>query len=70
MLVHIKPKVFFSDEKKFNLDYPDGFQKYWHANNFPDENYSTGHSGGGSLMIWGAFSYSGKLNLFVVNKMQ
>ena len=43
--------VVFSDEKKFNLDYPNGFLKYWHANNFPEENYLTRHSGGGSPMI-------------------
>ena len=45
-------KVVFSNRKKFNLDGPDGFQKYWHAKNFPGENYSTRPSGEGSLMIW------------------
>ena len=45
-------KIVFLDEKKFNLDGPDGFQKYWHAKYFPEENYSTMHRrGGGSLMI-------------------
>ena len=60
-------KVVFSDEKKFNLDCPDGFQKYWHTKNFSEENYSTRHRGGGSLMIWRAFSSSGKLKLQFIN---
>ena len=46
-------KVVFLNRKNFNLDSPDGFQKYWYAKIFPEENYSTRHSGeGGSLMIW------------------
>ena len=44
-------KVVFSDEKKFNLDGPDGFQKYWLAKNFPEKNYSIRHSTARSLMI-------------------
>ena len=28
-------KVVFLDKKKFNFNGPDGFQKYWHAKNFP-----------------------------------
>ena len=58
------PKVVFSNEKKLNLDGLDGFQKYWYAKYFPEENYSIRHSGGGSLMIWGdGFLSSGKLKL-------
>ena len=61
----------FSDEKNFNLDGPDGFQKYWHAKKFPAENYSTRHCGGGSLMICGeGFSSSGKLKLQFVSGRQ
>ena len=63
-------KVLFSDEKKFNLDSLNGFQKYWHAKNSPDENYSR-HSGGGSLMMRrGSNSSSGKLKLQSVSNRQ
>ena len=62
-------KVVFSEEKKFNLNSPDDFQKYWHAKNFPEENYATRHSGGGSLMIGGGGA-SGKLKLQFVSGRQ
>ena len=65
----------FLYEKKFNLDDFDGFQKYWHAKKFPEENYSTrSRGGGGSHMMgvggdWG-FSSSGKLKLQFVSGRQ
>ena len=64
-------KLIFSNEKKFNLDGQEGFQKYRHAKYFPEENYSTRHSGGGSLMICrGDFSSSRKLKLQFVSGQQ
>ena len=42
----------------------DSFQKSWHAKDFPEENYSTKISRGGSLIIGGGFLLSsGKLEL-------
>ncbi|KAI8120489.1 Transposable element Tc3 transposase [Lucilia cuprina] len=56
-------KVLFSDEKKFNLDGPDGFQYYWHDLQKDKEVRMSRNFGGGSLMIWGGFSIKGKLPL-------
>ena len=64
-------KCVFSNEKKLNLNGQDGFQKYWHAKNFPEENYSTRHSGGGFLMICGAFLSLRKLKLkFIISRQK
>ena len=56
-------KVIFSDEKKFNLDGPDGFQFYWYDLRKVEQIFSEHLFGGGSLMIWGAFSIKGKASL-------
>ena len=63
-------KVVFSEENKFNLGGPDGFQKY--AKYFPEENYSTKRSEGGFFMILGHLHLQENLNynLSVVDKKQ
>ncbi len=47
-------QVLYSDEKKFNLDGPDGFQYNWHDPELPKEIFSNRVSGGCSIMVWGA----------------
>ena len=63
-------KVVFSDEKKFNLDGPNVLQKYWHVKKIPEKNYSTRYGGGGSFMILGILSSSGKLKVQFVSGRQ
>jgi transposase len=48
-------KIVWSDEKKFNLDGPDGIHSYWHDLRNDQKYLSRRVHGGGSLMIWGAF---------------
>jgi transposase len=59
--------VLFSDEKKFNLDGPDGFKYYWADLTTEKKVFSKRVGGGGSVMIWGAFSSKGKSELLFIN---
>jgi transposase len=63
-------KVVWSDEKKFNLDGPDGFHYYWHDIR-KEKIFSVRRTmGGGSIMIWAAFGYNGKSKLsFITTRL-
>lgn len=55
------PNVIFSDEKKWNPDGPDCYSYYWHDLKEKEVTRSKRNFGGGSLMVWAAFSRHGKL---------
>ena len=57
--------VIFSDEKRFNLDGPDGFGHYWHDLRKELQYFSKRQQGGGSVTIWGAIVYNGVSNIAV-----
>lgn len=52
--------VIFTDEKKFNLDGPDGFAYYWHDLRKEKQFRFSRNFGGGSIMVWAGFSMRGK----------
>lgn len=54
-------EVIFSDEKKWNLDGPDGVHYYWHDLRKEKTVKMSRNFGGGSLMVWGGFSFAGNL---------
>ena len=56
-------KIIFSDEKRWNLDGPDGRQYYWHDLRKEPLVLSKPTFGGGSVMVWGAFAWGGKYPL-------
>ena len=64
-MAHNWDQVWFSDEKKFNLDGPDGYSYYFHDIRKEEVILSRRNFGGGSVMVWGAFSSRGKSNLSI-----
>uniref|UniRef100_A0A1I7XL61 G_PROTEIN_RECEP_F1_2 domain-containing protein n=1 Tax=Heterorhabditis bacteriophora TaxID=37862 RepID=A0A1I7XL61_HETBA len=63
-------KVIFSDEKQLNLDGPHGCHSYWRDLRKETWHFSTRNFGGGSVMVWGAFSGMGLVDLaFVLTKI-
>ena len=63
-------KVVFTDEKKFNLDGPDGYKYYFHDLRKEERFLSHRQSGGGSIMLWGSISYNGALSLIKISGHQ
>lgn len=56
-------QVVFSDEKKFNLDGPDGWAYYWRDLRNEESIFSKRQCGGGSLMVWAGFGSAGRTNI-------
>lgn len=45
-------KIIWTDEKRLNLDGPDGNARYWYDKEKPARTISKCHSGGGSIMVF------------------
>ncbi|KAG2773851.1 hypothetical protein PC129_g16332 [Phytophthora cactorum] len=63
-------QIVFSDEKKFNLDGPDGLRHYWRDVRRSARQTVRRQNGGGSVMVWGSFSSAGKSKIAVLEGRQ
>lgn len=63
-------RIIFSDYKKFTLNGPNALQKCWQSKINPPKPQEVDQAGGGSLMVWGAFSFEGKAELAFVSGKQ
>ena len=63
-------QVIFSVEKKFNLNSPDRLAYYWNDAMREGKVQMSRRKGGGSEMVWGAFSGKVRSELMVMRSMQ
>ncbi len=56
----------FSDEKKFNLDGPDGYHYYWHDIRKEERHLMSRQQGGGGVMIWAAIGWTGRTKILLI----
>uniref|UniRef100_A0A914DAA9 Transposase n=1 Tax=Acrobeloides nanus TaxID=290746 RepID=A0A914DAA9_9BILA len=61
-------EVIKSDEKKWNLDGPDGLSGYWRDLRKEPLYFSKRNFGGGSVMVWAGVCYDAKLELQFCSK--
>ncbi len=64
---HAWTNVIFTEEKRFNIDGPDGLRSYWHDNRVEPRYFSRCQNGEGYVMVWGAFSYRGTIRLVILS---
>lgn len=62
--------VIFSDEKKFNLDGPDGLKYYWRDLRKEPKSIFSRNFGGGSLMVWAAISFNARSEIVFLEGRQ
>ncbi|GBL97828.1 Transposable element Tc3 transposase [Araneus ventricosus] len=62
--------VLFSDDKKWNLDGPDGNIKYCHDLRKEPRSFFSRQSGDGSVMMWVAFGFNGQVGLALLGGRQ
>jgi transposase len=62
-------RIMFTDESKFNLFYSDGKKSVWRKKGEGLEDKNLEHTvkhGGGSILVWGSFSYYGVGELYII----
>lgn len=60
--------VIFSDEKRFNLNGPDGLHSYWHDLRREPDIMPKRQNGGGGMMVWATTGYNGTTNLVFIER--
>lgn len=58
--------VIFTDEKKWTLDGPDGWNYCWQDNRKEKKKSMRRNFGGGSLMIWSGICFNGKAQIYFI----